>query len=183
MRTDLVDGDNVLVFESGGRLGLPQKTLGTPRFCGGRRPHHLQSHAPLETAILRLKHDPHPAGAEHAEHAKFRDPSNFLRPFRRIEEIFEVGTGSLVQFAGDDRGPLKRAGFGILPDDRRTRAAFLDVVDDAFFVDVGQSAQQQPLQIVVARAMSWWTHANICGLHCRFSRTCRGPLALNGPAP
>ena len=104
-------------------------------------------------------------------------------PFRRIEEIIEIRIRSLVDFAGNDRGPLKRAGFGILLHDRRTRAAFLDVVDDAFFVDVGQSAQQQPLEIVVARAMFWWTHANIRGLHCRFSRTCCVPSLRIGPHP
>ena len=83
---DLIDGDDMLVFDGSGQLGLAQKTPVEFRVGRQRWLHHLESHTALEVKVLGLEDDPHGAGPQRLADEVGAKAPDFLRRFRRRQE-------------------------------------------------------------------------------------------------
>ena len=63
------DGNNMIVFESGGGAGLPKKAFAGRCLLGYLGQHGLDGDGAVEVRILRLKDDPHAPLAQHLQDA------------------------------------------------------------------------------------------------------------------
>ncbi len=108
LAADAIDGDDVLMVQMGGRLGLVLEALDLLGVQGGRQRQHLEGNAPAQRKLLRLVHDPHAASADLAEDAKVpqRHARSVLgrtqrgdgRPIRA--GLAQIGSGRMHELQG-----------------------------------------------------------------------------------
>ena len=84
---DLEDLDDVGVVDGGDGAGLGLEASQVVRSCTGAGLDHLQRDQALEPEVPRLVHDPHAAGAQHAQDLVAGDP----RPFAALAAVGRSG--------------------------------------------------------------------------------------------
>ncbi len=75
---DLVDGDDMIVLDGGGRPRLAQESASAQLMARALRFHHLQSDSPAQGGILGLKDHAHAALAEQPQDAEAAQPADFV---------------------------------------------------------------------------------------------------------
>ena len=88
---DLINGHDVVVFESGGGLGLLVEAPAVGGTGGQRRQHRLERRRTLEPNILRLENHAHAAVAENLDNAIPAQPADLVRCFRRRQKVIQFG--------------------------------------------------------------------------------------------
>ncbi len=79
----LINGDDMVVLQSGRGPRLAQEALPGGGAGGQGRMHHLQGHAALQLRIFGVEHDAHAAVTEHAQDAIRPQPADLIRLLRR----------------------------------------------------------------------------------------------------
>ena len=103
---DLVNADDMIVLDRCHRLRFPAEALARRRAGGERRQHRLDRHGAVQLWILALKHDSHPAMAQHLQNAISAQSPQLIRRLRRGKKIGQaaqrraVGDFALLQGAG-----------------------------------------------------------------------------------
>ena len=83
---DLVDGNDAIVLDGRGRLGLVQEALAGGSAPRQRRQHHLERYLPLELGALGLEDHAHAAHTQDFQHAIRPQAAKFARSPRWRQE-------------------------------------------------------------------------------------------------
>ena len=81
-----MDGDDVIVRDGGGGLGLAQEAFAGDAAGGQLRGQHLDGHDAMQRRIERFEHHAHAAAADLLQHFVAFQPAKLLRLVRRTEE-------------------------------------------------------------------------------------------------
>ncbi len=95
---DLVDGDDVVVFNGSLGLGFAEEALARGRVGGVLRQNYLQGDLPFEPGILGLENHAHAALAEYSQHPVGPQSAELVRLLRWSQE-----TGAVIDFRGPGR--------------------------------------------------------------------------------
>ncbi|OWK45362.1 hypothetical protein FRUB_01693 [Fimbriiglobus ruber] len=97
---DLEDGDDVVVFDGRGCLGLAEEAVPGVGVLHQVRPHHLEGDGPAEERFLRRVHRPHAAAAEEPEDAEPGHLDEFARLRGRAACVVRQGAGGGAGLGG-----------------------------------------------------------------------------------
>ncbi len=114
---DGVDGDDMVVEDGGGDLGLAQEALACRGEAGQLRGQHLDGHDALQGGVDRLEHHAHAPAADDGQHLVGPQPAHVLRLLGGVEEIGGQVAGGVVALRVGGARVLGGAGHG-LPQDR-----------------------------------------------------------------
>ncbi len=114
---DLVDGDDVVVLDRGGRPGLASEPLGDSRGIRDFRPDDFQGDGPGEQTVFGQEDKAHAPFAQEPENAVVGQPAELSGGLRRAEEVDAFVAGRRTASHGrsgaasgstEDRSPFAR---------------------------------------------------------------------------